>query len=75
MYFTIKLYYVYYVCLKNYHVIKMILTVDQLSQLFIEAITQSRLNLKTKTKEITLDNCIIHVIYMYLLLFHLKSVD
>jgi len=32
-------------------------SVEQLSQLFIDAVTQSRLNFKTKT---TLDNYIIH---------------
>jgi len=45
--------------------------VEQLSQLYIEAVTQSRLNnLKTKNAKITLDNYIIHIIY--LLLFHLQ---
>jgi len=37
-----------------------------LSQLVIEAVTQSRLNLKTKTTKITLDNYIIHIIYLLL---------
>jgi len=39
-----------------------------LSQLFIEAVAESRLNLKTKTTKIILDNYIIHIIY--LMLFH-----
>jgi len=44
--------------------------VEQLSQLFTEAVTKSRLNfkLKTKIRKITLVNYIIHIIY--LLLFH-----
>jgi len=42
-----------------------------LSQLFNEAdFTQSGLNLKTKNARITLDNYIIHIIY--LLLLHLQ---
>jgi len=36
--------------------------VEHLSLLFIEAVTQSRLNFNTKTKKITLDNYIIHII-------------
>jgi len=43
---------------------------EQLSQLFIEAVTRCRLNLKTKLQKNTLvDNYIIHIIY--LLPFHL----
>jgi len=34
-----------------------------LSQLFIEAVIQSRLNLKIKTTKIRLDNYIIHIMY------------
>jgi len=41
-----------------------------LSQLFIEAVTQSILNLKTKNAKITLNNYVIHI--LYLLLFHLQ---
>jgi len=42
-----------------------------LSQSFIEAVTQSRLNLKTKTKKITLDNNI-HNLHIA---FQLHSLD
>jgi len=35
-----------------------------LSQLLIEVVTQSRLNLNAKTKKIPLHNYIIHIIYM-----------
>jgi len=44
-----------------------------LSQLFIEAVTQSTCNLKTKTTKITLDYYTMHTIY--LLLFHLQFLD
>jgi len=41
-----------------------------LSQLFVEAVTQSRLNLKTINAKITLDSYTMHI--FYLLLFHLQ---
>jgi len=44
-----------------------------LTQLFIEAVTLSKLNLKTKAKNITLDNHIIYIIS--LLLCHLQSLN
>jgi len=44
-----------------------------LPQLFIEAVTLSRSNLKTKTTKTRLDNYIVHIIY--LLLFHLQSLN
>src|SRR6218665_2150003 len=56
--------------------------VEQLSQLFIEAETQSRLHLKTKTTKSTRGNYIINIIYLimascckYRLLINLLSLQ
>jgi len=51
--------------------------VEPLSQLFSEAVTQPKLNLIRKTTKIVLDNYIIGIYtsFLYLLLFHLQSLD
>lgn len=46
---------------------------QQLPQLFIQAVTQSRLKLKAKTTKFTLDNNLIHI--TYLLPIHIQPFD